>query len=201
MKTKEGSKFNNPDFYRLINKYHDASYLRWNRLTNKQTKQFEDYGLLPDMLNHALKIFHILKTHHNTESVPFSINLTELTYDLYNTWCVTEPNLPRLKMSESRAIREVIFRGFVKLGTFKVKPQRSYVMTKKMEDGNFYIHPFQMGSNYNMTVERRQLPYLWDTAQKIGIPGYCQVIYPEMDHYPSLKPSQINQIKIDWGIA
>lgn len=51
------SSFKDPLFFEGLLKYHDASYLRWNRLTDKQQKQFKEYNLLPDQLNLALKVY------------------------------------------------------------------------------------------------------------------------------------------------
>ena len=42
------SSFKDPLFFKGLLKYHDASYLRWNRLTDKQQRQFKEYNLLPD---------------------------------------------------------------------------------------------------------------------------------------------------------
>ena len=74
-------------------------------------------------------------------------------------------------------------------------------MTAFPVKGKFYIHPFEMGSNYRMTNGRRELPHLWDNFIKIGLSGYTRVIYPEMEHFPNLSSKQSNQLKIDWDIA
>ena len=84
------SSFKDPLFFEGLLKYHDASYLRWNRLTDKQQRQFKEYNLLPDQLNLALKVLHRLKTEYQTESVPFAINIVSLIYDKYNEWLTTQ---------------------------------------------------------------------------------------------------------------
>lgn len=194
------SSFKDPLFFEGLLKYHDASYLRWNRLTDKQQKQFKEYNLLPDQLNLALKVLHRLKTEYKTESVPFAINIVSLIYDKYNEWLTTQ-DIERKHLSEDRAHKELLFRGFVLLDKFHVKPKRSYVMTAFPVKGKFYIHPFEMGSNYRMTNGKRELPHLWDNFIKIGLSGYTRVIYPEMEYFPNLSSKQSNQLKIDWDIA
>ena len=37
------SSFKDPLFFEELLKYHDASYLRWNRLTDKQQRQFKEF--------------------------------------------------------------------------------------------------------------------------------------------------------------
>ena len=74
-------------------------------------------------------------------------------------------------------------------------------MTAFPVKGKFYIHPFEMGSNYRMANGKRELPHLWDNFIKIGLSGYTRVIYPEMEHFPNLSSKQSNQLKIDWDIA
>lgn len=200
----EVSKFNNPEFYHKLLKYDDKSYRRFNRLTDKQQRQLREYNFLPEQVNMTLKIFHLLKSQYNTESIPFSINLCTLVSKGFYEYLSSEISKGYLSiqyLSEKAALEELVFRGYVRLSKFKVKPKRSYVMTNKpMIDGYHYIHPFEMGSNYRM-VEGKDLPYLWDTFPLIGLPGYTRIIYPEMEHYPNLTKAQTNQLKIDWDIA
>lgn len=198
------SKFNNPDFYTQLLRYNDLSYRRYERLTDKHRRALEDFGeLLPDETNMTLKIFHLLRTTRNTESIPMSINVMSIIYKEYYEWLAFQKDQGKLgkPLSEETAYNELIFRGFVPLGKFKVKPQRSYVMTCRPILEKHLIHPYEMGSNYRMVSSKgKDLPYLWENFQKIGLPGYCRVIYPEMEHYPNLSPKQITQLKLNWGV-
>lgn len=191
----------NPEFYRSLTKYHDASYLRWNRLNDKQQRQIREYELFPDKLNFTLKVFHLLKSQFRTESIPCSINVMALIYDDYRDWASRE-SIGSQYLSEDRAYNELLFRGFLPLGQVKVRPQRSYVMTSQPVNGKFLIHPFEMGSNYRMTnTNGKGLPYLWHHFHLFGLPGFTRVIYPEMEHYPRLSQKQQIHLKKDWNIA
>lgn len=190
------SSFNDPVFYQKLTRYHDGSYLRWNRLTEKQQRTLREYELFPDKVSFVLKVFHLLKTQYGTESIPFSINIMAMIYDNYREWISGTPFKPKY-LPENKAYNELIFRGFIPLSKIKIKPKRSYVMTCRPVNGKFLIHPFEMGSNYRMTNGKRELPYLWDYFHLFGLPGYTRVIYPEMEHYPNLSQKQLNHLKID----
>lgn len=198
----KANSFNDPEFYIKLLRYDDKSYRRWNRLTEKQRKQLVECDLFPEQLNYTLKVFHLLKSQFQTESIPFALNVYSITYEGFHSWVKACPEFKPKYLNPSQALKELIFRGYKRLNNFHVKPKRSYVMTSKpMEDGYFYIHPFEMGSNYNMTVEKRTLPYLWDTFSEIGLAGYTRVIYPEMENYPNLSAKLSNQLKLDWDIV
>lgn len=200
----EISKFNNAEFYTQLLKYNDLSYRRFSRLTNKQQLQLTEYGLLPDEVNMVLKLFHLFKSTRNTESIPFSINIQTLIYGQFYEWLTTVSDRGRLGkyVTSEQAVNELIFRGFKRLGTFRVKPKRSYVMTCKSLLGYHYIHPYEMGSNYNMMEGNKKLPNLWETFGKIGLSGYTRVIYPEMEmgNYPLITKEQAQQLKLNWEI-
>lgn len=193
------SKFNNKEFYSKLLHYNDLSYRRYNKLSEKEKNDLSEYDLLPEQLNLTLKLFHLLKTQYNTESIHFSVNVMSLIFQGFqhfkkSSWAEASKKRRR----EIDILKELKFRGFKRYRGDSIVKSSSYIVTIHKIKGRMYYYPLELSHKYQVRDGKR-MDTIWDKAHKIHFSGYTQIIYPGMprSEYPNgFDKFQINNLEM-----
>lgn len=128
--------------------------------------------LLPDQKNRALIIMKL-----KGWSLERSFRWVEKNDSLYQKYVRKKASsgvkLTRKRYKEKYAHKELIFRGFVPLKSYKKNPDSNYIQTNTTVKGEYLIYP-QPFTNTADGLKNGE-PYIWNYFPYIGIEGYTRI--------------------------
>lgn len=74
--------------------------------------------------------------------------------------------------------KELIFRGWVPLSSYKLRSNYTYIMTNRTIEKEYWVYPFRLADNYK-TLQKGKYPFYQDIYGKVGIPGITRIKYSE----------------------
>lgn len=149
----------------------DISYRYYKKLKDEPKLILDEADLLPELKSFAIKLYRT--------GLPMKqcIKLSKSRYEDYIKGCLQRTAF-KIPEKEKYALKELIFRGFVREEDFPLKTKKyDYIISNQKLDGSIWVYPKRYAKNYKKITKGYE--DIHNEFPLIALEGYTKILYSD----------------------